>query len=343
MYTHTGGTAGRLERKAAVSRPVFLLIVLGCSCLLYIILACCTRPRYITPGIVPALDDARVESMLEEPDVEKLTLAMDKLRPLHTRLAAPEPGEWLYHHPEPGQTFREYLAIDPCTSRGARDTIYVQPLGDFTPTQREIITLTADYMQLFFNVPVKILENLPLDIIPVEARRVHPSWGDRQVYAPYVLDRVLKPRLPEDAVAYIAFTTSDLYPDPTWNFVFGLASLREHVGVWSIYRFGNPAESGEEFKRVLLRTMKLGTHETGHMFSMMHCKAYECNMCGSNSLPESDRRPPWLCPECMAKVCWSTGTDPVKRFRALGDFCKKVGLAREQQFYEKCIDALGGE
>ena len=42
------------------------------------------------------------------------------------------------------------------------------------------------------------------------------------------------------------------------------------------------------------------THETGHMFSMLHCTAYECCMCGSNHREESDRRPVYLCPECTA-------------------------------------------
>ena len=76
------------------------------------------------------------------------------------------------------------------------------------------------------------------------------------------------------------------------------------------------------------------------MFSMEHCIAYECNMCGSNHREESDRRPLALCPECLAKVCWATGADPVERFRKLSEFCGAHGLKDERRFYDKSIAVL---
>ncbi len=89
----------------------------------------------------------------------------------------------------------------------------------------------------------------------------------------------------------IALTTSDLWPGKGWNFVFGQARLRERVGVWSLYRNGDPDESEGAFRLCLLRTIKTATHETGHMFSLRHCTKYECNMCESNNSEESDRSP----------------------------------------------------
>jgi len=59
------------------------------------------------------------------------------------------------------------------------------------------------------------------------------TWGDRQVLAGYVLDSVLKPRLPGDAAACIAVTASDLWPGEGWNFVSGEASLQDRVAVKS--------------------------------------------------------------------------------------------------------------
>ena len=76
---------------------------------------------------------------------------------------------------------------------------------------------------------------------------------------------------------------------------------------------------------------------------MLHCTAYECNMCGSNSLTESDRQPSALCPECLAKVCWATKSDPVERYRKLLAFCRKHGLDDEAKFYGKSIEALETE
>ena len=273
--------------------------------------------------------------------VKMLERAMDRLRPLHRKLGKPKPGEWLYHHKEPGQTFRQYLRSRPVVPTAARQVIYIQPLGTFTKSQRKIVDLTADFLGRYFNVPVKVRKDLPESVVPPEARRTHPTWGDKQILTGYVLGKLLRPRLPKDAFACIALTASDLWAGPGWNFVFGQASLRQRVGVWSMYRFGDPDGGGEAFRKCLLRTIRTAAHEVGHMCSMYHCTAYACGMCGSNSLAEADRRPLALCPECMAKVCWATGADPVERYRKLAEFCKTHGLEAEEEFYERSGEALG--
>jgi len=265
---------------------------------------------------------------------------MDKLRPLHKKFGRPKPGEWLFVHREPGQTFQQYIASSPVVPDTERRIITIQPLGGFTKTQRRIVNLAADFMGRYFNLPVKVSEDLPDSIVPARARRVHPSWGDRQILTSYVLDEVLRPRLPKDAFACLAFTASDLWPGRGWNFVFGQASLRQRVGVWSIYRFGQPEQSKQQFRLCLLRTIRTATHEMGHMFSMLHCTAYNCGLNGSNSLAESDGRPLALCPECLAKVCWASGADPVRRYQKLAEFCRAHGLKAEGDFYEKSLKAL---
>ena len=272
--------------------------------------------------------------------IQQLQTLMDKLRPLYARLGEPEPGDWLYHHKEPGQTFRQYVASDPVRPVGKRTVIYIQPLGEFTDAQRRIVTLTAEFLGLYFNRPVKVRDDVPLSVIPARARRTHPTWGDKQILTGYVLDEVLRPRLPEDAAACLALTASDLWPGPGWNFVFGQASLTDRVGVWSIYRNGDPSGGEADFRLCLLRTLKTAAHEMGHMFSMLHCTAYECCMCGSNHRQEADRRPVALCPECMAKVCWATGANPAQRLKRLAAFCQAHGLEAQQRFYEKALAIL---
>lgn len=271
---------------------------------------------------------------------ETLKKIIKKLTPLHKPLEKPEPGDWLAEHPEPGQTFAEYLCCNPVTPQGKRHIIYIQPLGDFTGTQRKIVTLTADFMGRYFNLPVKIKEDLPMSLVPEKARRINPYLGMKQILTGYVLDDILKPRLPEDAAAYIAFTATDLWPGRGWNFVFGQASIRERVGVWSIYRNGNPERSRADFQLCLLRTMKTAGHETGHLFSMLHCTLYQCNMCGSNHREESDRRPITLCPECLAKVCRATRSHPIERYKKLSEFFKKNGFKQEAEFCKQSIQAL---
>jgi archaemetzincin len=264
-----------------------------------------------------------------------------RLKSLHHVISKPGPSDWLAQHREPGQTFRQYVRCDPVVPQGRRRVIYVQPVGAFTNRQQDVLALSADFMGRYFNLPVVIKDPLALSAIPASARRKHPQWGMEQILSTYVLDDVLKPALPEDAVVLLAMTTSDLWPGEGWNFVFGQASLRERVGVWSIYRNGDPAKSDEAFKLCLMRTMKTAVHETGHMFSMLHCTAWECCMCGSNHMEESDRRPVWLCPECVAKVCWATRTEPAARYRRLAEFCEKQEFRSEAEFYRKSRTALG--
>jgi archaemetzincin len=249
-------------------------------------------------------------------------------------MGKPLPGDWLTTSPERGQTFEEYLRIDPVRPSGARRVLYVQPLGEFTPAQRRIVALASDFMSGFFNLPVKLAPEKPLPDIPATARRVHPQWGDAQILAGYLTMSVLLPQLPEDAAALIAFTSSDLYPGPELNYVFGQASFSHRVGVWSLYRLGD-ADAGEQsFKLMLLRTLKIAAHETGHMFSIRHCTKYECLMSGTNSLSETDRRPLDVCPECMAKICWATNTSPRERYERLARFCADNGLEDERRFFE---------
>ena len=78
------------------------------------------------------------------------------------------------------------------------------------------------------------------------------------------------------------------------------------------------------------------------MFSIHHCTAYECLMCGSNSMRESDRRPVVFCPECMAKICWTTRAEPLARMKKLAAFCKKHGFESDFQLYQRQIAVLEG-
>jgi archaemetzincin len=271
---------------------------------------------------------------------DKLPDPFQKLRSLQTPLAKPENGDWLAHHQEWGQTYQQYLDGHPIRAEQNRRTIYIQPLGNTTKTQKKIVDLTAEFMGDYFMLPVKIREPLPLSEIPTEARRQREDLGREQILTTYVLNDLLKPRLPKDASTLIAITPADLWPGEGWNFVFGQASLRDRVGVWSFQRFGNPEENDDAFRLCLLRTIKVATHETGHMFSMQHCIQLECNMNGSNNLPESDRHPLEVCPNCLAKLCYATGAEPIARFKKLAEFCKTNGLAKEAEFYETSLTKL---
>lgn len=261
-----------------------------------------------------------------------------RITPLHRTKSSPEPGDWLDTHPEPGQTFDEYRLSNPNRPTSTRNTIYLQPLGRFRPAEARLLAATADILGRFYGMPVKTLDPIGLDIVPERARRRHPEWGDRQILSTFVLD-LLRDRRPADAVAMLALTTADLWPGAGWNFVYGQASLSERVGVWSLYRNGDPEK---EFPVCLSRTLKTAVHETGHMLGIWHCTAFECGMNGSNHRAESDARPLGFCPACEMKVWWACRLDPVPRYERLAAFAKAHGLDVEEQFWQASLDALRG-
>lgn len=272
--------------------------------------------------------------------IKKLDQQIKKLYPLHQKKIPPQSGDWLAVHYEPGQTFEQYLAAKPTRSDQKLNTIYIQPIGEFTTKQQKVVELSAEYISVYFNLPVKILNNISSSAIPSRARRTHPSWGMKQILTTYLLDELLLPHRPDNALAMLGLTAIDLWPGHGWNFVFGQASLHERVGVWSLYRNGNPDESAEMFRLCLRRTIKTAVHEICHILTMQHCIDYECIMNGSNHREESDRRPLYLCPICLKKLCWNLGIDPLKRYQKLEAFCNKIGFQKEQYFFHKSIDQL---
>jgi archaemetzincin len=261
----------------------------------------------------------------------------EKLRPLADPLPRPRPGDWLAEHDEPGQTIAEYLEARPVCKSDKLNTIYLCLVGDFTEAQRRILTLTQDYLSVFFDCPVQVQRQIVLASIPARARRTHPSWDDPQVLTGYVLHEILEPERPADALAYLALTASDLWRGKGWNFVFGEANLRQRTGVWSIYRNGDP---GKDFTLFLRRTLGTASHELCHVLGVAHCTAYHCLMNGSNHQQEKDRRPMHPCPVCLRKLCWNLEVEPAPYLTKLKAFCRQNGLDPESRWYERALAAL---
>jgi len=277
----------------------------------------------------------------EHPEKLQETSVYENLVQLHQVKTSPGPYDWLAHHPEPGQTFAQFKQERPFRPDKKKKFIFITLLGDFDRTQKEIVGLTAEYMQVYFGMPVKFSPPVPLSVIPPRARRVHPLTLDKQVLTTYVLENVLKSKVPEEAFCLIAFTSADLWPGEDWNFVFGQASIEDRIGVWSIYRNGDPGQDKKSYEQCLKRTIKTGTHEVGHMLSMHHCIFYECGMNGSNHRKESDDRPLWLCPVCLRKLTWATGMDPLARYQALIALNQRYGFKEEEEFFRRSLEAIG--
>ena len=262
-------------------------------------------------------------------------MTFNKLKALAEPFPQPQPGSWQYEQKEPGQTFSQYKAGRPAVATAKRKVIYVQILGRMSDSQKTVVDKAVEYLGLFYGLKTQALPPLDASVVPISARRIHPM-GQRQFNATYICEKVLLPRCPEDAAAYIAFTADDLFPAPEWNFCFGYAMYQQRVGVWSLARNGNP-DNPDEAKTVLRRTLRIASHEVGHMFSMRHCIAYKCNMNGVNSLEEADVTPLYLCPECLRKLNYATKVDYVARWRKLEKFYSENGLDDEAEFMRKCL------
>lgn len=263
------------------------------------------------------------------------TSYFEKLVPLYEAKKDFGPYGWMATQKESEQSFSEYTAATPIVPSKTKPYIYIVLLGEFSELQQKALQMTSRYMEIYFQMPVKFSAPIPLSVIPQKARRTHSQTGDKQILTSYIIEDVLKPRMPKDAFCLIAFTASDLWPQEGWNFVFGQASMEDRVGVWSIYRNGDPEK---DFMLFLKRTIQTGTHEIGHLFGLAHCVYYECNMNGSNSRYESDQRPLWECPVCLRKLVWATKADPIKRYRELIAICKEFGLRKEAEFFERSIE-----
>jgi archaemetzincin len=185
---------------------------------------------------------------IAEPHDAPLREIETRLRPIAVPKRPPGPGDWLADHAEYGQPFAEYRSLADAGRDPKRKVIYLALIGDFSPEQVRVLDLTCEYMGRFFDAPVRTSRRIALADLPARATRVHPGWGTRQLLAGYVLDELLAPVRQDDALAYLAFTASDLSPREGWNFVFGQASLRDRIGVWSIHRFGDPSRDRAAFQ-----------------------------------------------------------------------------------------------
>jgi archaemetzincin len=309
-------------------------------CIIAVFVGCGTDdPRVKLPSVKVTVDKPVPIEVAAIGDTSHLTPALQRAFDPHgdfVPMGPPQPGDWLAEHEERRQTFADFLNADTNVPAGERRILYLLPIGEFPETAPKLAALSS-ITHAFFQVEVRTLP--AVKIKDVEAKtRINDHTKKRQLLAPDVLTWLTK-RLPADAFGLMAITMEDLYPEPSWNFVFGMASLRERVGVQSFARqdpafFGEPR--GADWQRIALRraTWTL-VHEIGHMFGLTHCTYWECVQAGSNNQQESDRRPLHLCPVCTRKLHSSVDFDPAVREEALAKVLRELGIDDEAAWSER--------
>jgi len=151
-----------------------------------------------------------------------------------------------------------------------------------------------------------------------------------------------------DAFCVTAITMHDLYPKPSWNFVFGEASS-QGVGVFSFVRyhpgfyFGDTTSKldAKEKKLLVIRSCHVMVHEITHLFGIKHCCYFRCLMNGANHLEEVDSQPLHLCPMDLHKLEHVIGFNPILRYRRLLEFFEKYTyFEEEREWLSERLEAL---
>jgi archaemetzincin len=256
-------------------------------------------------------------------------------------LPRPGPNDWLVNHPEQGQSFADFVRSAAQRPDAKHHKLYLQPLGEFISGASPPLAQLRAFASAFFTLDVNMLAALDIAGSAVTSR-LNPRTHNRQLLTTDIL-ALLRKRVPQDAYAILGITMEDLYPDASWNFVFGQASLREGVGVYSFARY-DPRFSNDQardFEKLLLhRSCKVLAHEMTHMFGIMHCIYFRCLMNGSNHLSESDARPMHLCPVDLRKLHESIGFDVVGRYRGLLEFHLSAGFLEEAGWLRRRLDFI---
>jgi archaemetzincin len=268
---------------------------------------------------------------------EQQQLLIKKLSSLDQPLPTPQPGDWLYVHNEKGQTFAQYKVSKPVKPDSLSNTIYLLPMGEFTPWQDSVLLATEQYLNIFFNLKTKMLPHVGDNVTPDTNTR---KFGRLEQLLTTDILNYLRKAMPEDGLVIMAITSKDLYGGPQYNFVFGQARAKQRVAVSSIARYYNGTLDSAGYPLVLERLIKTSAHEIGHMFSCQHCINAVCLMNGSNSLEESDSRPNRLCSQCHQKLQWNLGFDVRESMEGLGSFFKVHRLERDQGLIFKDAELL---
>jgi len=311
----------------------------------------CSVRDFFTSVIVPDMQfrpPTRKDALRAIGSMEGLSSAVKRaLYPAGAfdRVPQPEPGDWLAEHSETGQPFDEFVGTDINRPDTLRNSVYLQSLGQFCEEHSLSCEMLRRCAAAFFSLQVKILP--PMDVaVGTFETRINPSIGNSQILTSDVLS-FLMGYVPDDAVCILAITMEDLYPHPSWNFVFGQASLRNRVGVFSFARYDPTFYGGEreaDYRHILLRrSCKVLIHETAHMFSLSHCIYFRCVLNGSNHLVESDARPLFFCPVCLRKLQYSIGFDIVARYRNILNFCKNAGFDDDARWVSNRLKRFAGD
>ena len=295
----------------------------------------------------------------EEPEVGKfLERCVKKEDPaLFSPIPTPGMNDWLANHREEGQTFDQwYEMLHRNVVDGERQVIYLLPIlnqevesgSASEDTTHRFLQLLKTYTEVFFlGLEVYLLPIISSKVMGCKTRLHEVIRGVKreQILAGDVM-AYIEGNMPRDAYCMVGVTMCDLYPEESWNFVFGMASLQKRSGVFSFARY-HPKffDTSEDItiqsilalppdllRLALRRSFDVLTHEISHMFGIHHCIYFSCLINGCNHQEESDSHSLFLCPVCVRKLKNAIDFDLTKRYGEMLRVLRSV----DEQFPLQC-------
>ena len=330
----------------------------------------CKADAFDALGLYPELDKTFTKFL------QRITFDSHSEDSLIRPMPLPGPQDWLSRFPTDPESFEKWESREERNEVVAgKNTIYIMPIGEFseqaaleeqgkgrrTGLSDPFLAELLKYAKIFFfGLPVKMLPRVPVESLNATTRMFEVARGvKRKQLQTREIFLFLHHMLPRDAYCVLAITMLDLYPDRRWNFVFGQASTRDRIGVFSFARnhpdfftadkpvsLDKLSEVSILAKQMMVwRSCNILTHEITHMFGLEHCVYFSCLMNGRNHQEESDKAGSFLCPICLHKMQHAIGFDCVARYEAMLDFYKSQlapsdGDSTEEDYYRKCSDWL---
>ena len=215
-----------------------------------------------------------------------------------------------------------------------KNVLYLQPILSLNHLffVEQMFENMKDWLQAFYSpCQVKILPVIYENGLVEQGVATKKNEYNRNQYnAVDILNKVngVHKLVLNDAIGVISFTDLDLFTEKSSVFCYGYGTPEKGC-LQSIQRFlpeytQEKYESTEEFQsKLLLRTLKIVTHEVSHLFGLSHCLYSNCNMMGSKGLWQTDSNPIYLCDICQRKLKKCLKFNHVERYETLNELCRK--------------------
>jgi len=234
-------------------------------------------------------------------------------------------------------SFRTYAREQALRPTRDRHTIYLMPLGPLDEKVRKRIGLVRDFLEAYLTLPVRMLPAAPLDGRPSRPARV-AGRTVRQYEAEHLIDHLLKPQRSADALAVMGLASQDLYVEQVdWASVAHLARTGQGLAVCSLARtfpeFFKRRATAENVYQDRRLAFGMAADAACRMIGLTPCRKYYCLM--NQARRSSTTEPLHLCPDCLRKLRWTLGFDPVERYESLRGFYKRAGLPVEATWVQR--------